>query len=107
MLNRNNGKPVLKPNRALVLKDEVANRKPKKGEATCITEMSLLMACWKHNNFVDGLCSSEVQNFYSCVAEAQKASKNKTEQSTMQGGRLPPKLANTLLRRYPILRREI
>lgn len=107
LLSRTNGKPVLKPNRALVLKDEVANRKPKKGEATCITEMSLLMACWKQNNFVDTLCSSEVQSFYTCVAEAEKALKNKKEQSTVQGGRLPPKLANTLLKRYPILRSEI
>ncbi|XP_029963014.1 small ribosomal subunit protein mS37 [Salarias fasciatus] len=107
LLSRSNGKPVLKPNRPLVLKDEVANRKPKKGEATCVTEMSLLMACWKQNNFVDTLCSSEVQSFYSCVAEAQKAQKNRKEQSSMQGGRLPPKLANTLLKRYPNPRTEI
>lgn len=31
LLRGQNGKPVLKPNRALVLKDAVANRKPKKG----------------------------------------------------------------------------
>ncbi|CAN9500191.1 unnamed protein product [Ophioblennius macclurei] len=106
LLTREKGKPVLKPNRALVLKDEVANRKPRKGEASCITEMSLLMACWKQNNFVDSLCGSEVQNFYTCVSEAQKALKSQKEQSTMQG-RLTPKLANTLLRRYPNLRTEI
>lgn len=107
LLNRSNGKPVLKPNRALVLKDEVANRKPKKGEATCITEMSLLMACWKQNNFVDGLCSSEVGSFYSCVAKAREAMKNKKEEGGMQGGRLPPRAANTLLKRFPNLHTEI
>lgn len=31
LLSRENGKPVLKPNRALVLRDAVANRKLKKG----------------------------------------------------------------------------
>lgn len=31
MMSRVDGKPVLKPNRPLVLKDTVANRKPKKG----------------------------------------------------------------------------
>uniref|UniRef100_A0A3Q2T7B5 Coiled-coil-helix-coiled-coil-helix domain containing 1 n=1 Tax=Fundulus heteroclitus TaxID=8078 RepID=A0A3Q2T7B5_FUNHE len=71
LLCRQNGKPVLKPNRPLVLKECVANRKPKKGEATCITEMSVLMACWKQNNFVDGLCSNEIHSFYTCVQNAQ------------------------------------
>ncbi|XP_031597959.1 coiled-coil-helix-coiled-coil-helix domain-containing protein 1 isoform X2 [Oreochromis aureus] len=71
LLRGQNGKPVLKPNRALVLKDAVANRKPKKGEASCITEMSVLMACWKQNNFVDSLCSNEINSFYMCVEKAQ------------------------------------
>lgn len=31
LLSRENGKPVIKPNRALVLRDAVANRKLKKG----------------------------------------------------------------------------
>ncbi|XP_034407932.1 coiled-coil-helix-coiled-coil-helix domain-containing protein 1 [Cyclopterus lumpus] len=107
LLSGHNGKPVLKPNRTLALKDEVANRKLKKGEATCITEMSVLMACWKQNNFVDGLCSSEMSSFYSCVEKAQAAMKGRSEQSGLQGGRLHPKQATTLLKRYPNLRKEI
>ncbi|XP_030296738.1 small ribosomal subunit protein mS37 [Sparus aurata] len=107
LLSRQNGKPVLKPNRTLALKDAVANRKLKKGEATCITEMSVLMACWKQNNFVDGLCSNEVKDFYICVEKAQAAMKNKSEQTKMQGGRLHPKQATTLLKRFPNLRTEI
>ncbi|XP_056291542.1 coiled-coil-helix-coiled-coil-helix domain-containing protein 1 [Pseudoliparis swirei] len=107
MLSRRDGKPVLKPNRPLVLKDQVANRKLKKGEATCITEMSVLMACWKINNFNDGLCSTETSSFYSCVEKAQAARKSRSEQSGLQGGRLHPKEVNTLLRRYPNLRTEI
>uniref|UniRef100_A0A1A8QPI5 Coiled-coil-helix-coiled-coil-helix domain containing 1 n=1 Tax=Nothobranchius rachovii TaxID=451742 RepID=A0A1A8QPI5_9TELE len=107
LLSRQNGKPVLKPNRPLVLKDSVANRKPQKGEATCITEMSVLMACWKQNNFVDGLCSTEIHSFYSCVHKAQAAMKSKGELSSVTGGRLSPKQANTLLKRFPNPRTEI
>ncbi|XP_031179920.1 coiled-coil-helix-coiled-coil-helix domain-containing protein 1 [Sander lucioperca] len=107
LLSRQNGKPALKPNRPLVLRDAVANRKLKKGEATCITEMSVMMSCWKQNNFVDGLCSSEMNAFYTCVNKAQAAMKNKSEQSSLQGGRLHPKQATALLRRYPNLRTEI
>uniref|UniRef100_A0A1A7YDH6 Coiled-coil-helix-coiled-coil-helix domain containing 1 n=1 Tax=Iconisemion striatum TaxID=60296 RepID=A0A1A7YDH6_9TELE len=107
LLSRQNGKPVLKPNRPLVLKDSVANRKPKKGEATCITDMSILMACWKQNNFLDSLCSTEIDSFYTCVQKAQAAMKSKGDQSSMTGGRLPPKQATALLKRFPNLKTEI
>ncbi|XP_019959112.1 small ribosomal subunit protein mS37 [Paralichthys olivaceus] len=107
LLSRHKGKPVLKPNRTLALRDAVANRKLQKGEASCITEMSVLMACWKQNTFVDGLCSNEINTFYACVKEAQAAAKNKSEQNSTQGGRLHPKLATSLLKRYPNIRTEI
>ncbi|XP_067092762.1 coiled-coil-helix-coiled-coil-helix domain-containing protein 1 [Osmerus mordax] len=102
MLSRHQKKPVLKPNKPLVLKDEVANRKIKKGEATCVTEMSVMMACWKQNNFVDALCPNETQAFFKCVEKAQVAMRAKTEQKTIsQSGRLPPKLATILLKKHP------
>ncbi|XP_028279404.1 small ribosomal subunit protein mS37 [Parambassis ranga] len=107
LLSRDNGKPVIKPNKALALRDAVANRKLKKGEASCVTEMSVLMACWKQTNFVDGLCSQEISTFYMCVEKAQAAMKSKTEQSNIQGGRLSPKQATTLLKRYPNIRTEV
>ncbi|XP_020482721.2 coiled-coil-helix-coiled-coil-helix domain-containing protein 1 [Labrus bergylta] len=101
LISKQNRKPVLKPNRPLTLRDAVANRKLKKGEATCVTEMSVLMACWKLNNFVDGLCSQEMESFYTCVDKAQSSMKNKSDQNILQGGRLPPKHATSLLKRYP------
>ncbi|KAL0964417.1 hypothetical protein UPYG_G00323570 [Umbra pygmaea] len=108
MLSRKQKKPVLKPNKPLVLEDEVANRKIKKGEATCVTEMSMMMACWKQNNFVDALCSNEMQSFYKCVEKAQIAMKAKSDQASIrQGGRLPPKQVNTLLKRHPNKQTEI
>ncbi|XP_061647052.1 coiled-coil-helix-coiled-coil-helix domain-containing protein 1 [Phyllopteryx taeniolatus] len=107
LLCKQNGKPVLKPNKALVLRDAVTSRKPKKGEATCITELSVMMACWKQNNFVDSLCSKEMGDFYSCVGEAQASMKKTLGETSLQGGRLQPKQTNALLKRYPNLRFEI
>lgn len=107
MLRAHNGKPVLKSKRPLALKDSVANRKPRRGEATCITEMSVMMACWKENNFVDSLCSKEIDTFYTCVKESREAMKKKKSEPSFQGGHLLPKEATTLLKRYPNQRTEI
>nr|XP_057912648.1 coiled-coil-helix-coiled-coil-helix domain-containing protein 1 [Doryrhamphus excisus] len=107
LLSKENGKPVLKPNKPLILKDGVANRKPKKGEATCITELSVMMACWKQNNFVDSLCSREMGDFYTCVQKTRAAMKNTSGQTSLSGGRLLPKQATTLLKRYPNILAEI
>ncbi|XP_061915003.1 coiled-coil-helix-coiled-coil-helix domain-containing protein 1 [Entelurus aequoreus] len=107
LLSKENKKPVLKPNKPLILGDAVASRKPKKGEATCITELSVMMACWKQNAFVDQLCSNEMSDFYTCVKKTQAAMKNASEQTNVPGGRLPPKHVNTLLKRYPNILNEI
>ncbi|XP_016375020.1 coiled-coil-helix-coiled-coil-helix domain-containing protein 1-like [Sinocyclocheilus rhinocerous] len=103
LLSRQNGKPVLRPIKPLALKNEVASRRLKKGEATCVTEMSLLLACWKQNDFNNSVCSKEVSVFYTCVEKAQNKAKGK--QGTQ--GRLLPKEANTLLKRFPNLSSEI
>ncbi|XP_036430404.1 coiled-coil-helix-coiled-coil-helix domain-containing protein 1 [Colossoma macropomum] len=107
LLSRERGRPVLKPNKPLRLKDEVANRRPEKGEATCITEMSILMACWKQNDFNNTVCSNEVSAFYRCIEKAQAEREKAKRQALGQGGRLLPKQANKLLKRYPNLRQEI
>ncbi|XP_053547976.1 coiled-coil-helix-coiled-coil-helix domain-containing protein 1 [Bombina bombina] len=106
LLSRRNGKPVLKPNKPLVLANTVANRKPKLGEASCVTEMSLMMACWKQNTFIDAPCTKEIQTFFDCVAKAQ-ADKKAGLHRQIQAGRLPPKLVNQLLRRFPTIDHEI
>lgn len=102
LLSKQHGAPVLKPNKPLVLKDEVANKKPKRGEASCVTEMALLMACWKQNDFNTQLCSNEVGVFYSCIKKAQAEARERLKaQTSAQGGQLLPKQATTLLKRYP------
>lgn len=40
-------------------------------EATCLTEMSVMMACWKQNDFNDKSCAEEIRAFYDCVAKAE------------------------------------
>ncbi|ERE91616.1 coiled-coil-helix-coiled-coil-helix domain-containing protein 1, partial [Cricetulus griseus] len=67
----NPGKPVLKPNKPLILANRVGNRRREKGEATCITEMSMMMACWKQNEFRDEACRKEIQDFFDCSSRAQ------------------------------------
>ncbi|OCT71913.1 coiled-coil-helix-coiled-coil-helix domain-containing protein 1 [Xenopus laevis] len=106
LLSRRNGKPVLKPNRALALADTVANRKARLGEATCITEMSVMMACWKQNTFSDTACNKEIKTFYDCIAKEQAARKAGLNQE-VQAGRLPPKQVNKLLRRFPNIDHEV
>ncbi|XP_039623989.1 coiled-coil-helix-coiled-coil-helix domain-containing protein 1 [Polypterus senegalus] len=108
LLNRENKKPVLKPNKPLVLQDRVAERRPRRGEVECITEMSVMMACWKQNNFSNAVCASEVQSFLQCTAQAEAKRKADLEQQRKeQGGRLLPKQANKLLKKYPNILSEI
>ncbi|KAM5236568.1 small ribosomal subunit protein mS37 [Ctenodactylus gundi] len=92
-------KPILKPNKPLILADRVGERRREKGEATCITEMSVMMACWKLNEFRDEACGKEIKDFFDCAARAQAARKMKSIQETM--GMLPPKKLNKLLQRFP------
>ncbi|XP_073416149.1 small ribosomal subunit protein mS37 isoform X2 [Dendrobates tinctorius] len=75
-------------------------------EATCITEMSVLMACWKENAFSDSACSTAIKVFYDCVAREQKARKLGA-QDEKPAGWMPPQQVNKLLRKYPNIKHEI
>ncbi|KAM3913823.1 small ribosomal subunit protein mS37 [Leptodactylus fuscus] len=106
LMSRRNGKPVLQPRRPLALADTVANRRYKVGEATCISEMSVLMACWKENAFSDSACSNAVKVFYDCVAREQKARKLGLKEDKPDGW-MPPQQVNKLLRKYPNIKHEV
>ncbi|XP_004680822.1 PREDICTED: coiled-coil-helix-coiled-coil-helix domain-containing protein 1 [Condylura cristata] len=98
----NSQKPVLKPNKPLILANRVGERRRERGEATCITEMSVMMACWKQNEFRDDACRKEIQNFFDCASRAEAARKMRSFQDTMgESGNLPPKKLNKLLQRFP------
>lgn len=100
LMSRHNGKPVLRPTRPLILSDELPPRKPSKGEATCVNEMLLMMACWKRNDFVEGFCSRELQTFFTCTQEEQK-------KKGKEKGRLSSKESSALLKRFPSIKTEI
>lgn len=40
-------------------------------EASCVTEMALMMACWKANEFSDSACAKEINTFFECAAKAE------------------------------------
>ncbi|XP_006887593.1 PREDICTED: coiled-coil-helix-coiled-coil-helix domain-containing protein 1 [Elephantulus edwardii] len=95
-------KPVLKPNKPLILANRVGERRREKGEATCITEMSIMMACWKQNEFRDEACRKEIRDFFECVSRAEAARKMMSTQDTLgESGSLSPKKLNKLLRSFP------
>lgn len=95
-------KPILKPNKPLILADHVGERRREKGEATCITEMSMMMACWKQNEFRDEACKKEIRDFFDCASRAEAARKMRSIQEDLgQLGSLPPRKLNKLLQRFP------
>ncbi|XP_064519904.1 small ribosomal subunit protein mS37 [Pseudopipra pipra] len=96
--------PAIRPPRPLALADKVANRREQGGEATCITEMSVMMACWKQNDFNDAACAEEIRVFYDCVAKAEKQRRNQNEDAVSSRGNLPSSKVNKLLRRFPQIR---
>ncbi|NXT14208.1 CHCH1 protein, partial [Prunella fulvescens] len=73
--------------------------------ATCITEMSVMMACWKQNDFNDTPCAEEIRMFYDCVAKAEKERKNQNEDTLSSKGNLPSSKVNKLLKRFPQITR--
>ncbi|XP_064321057.1 small ribosomal subunit protein mS37 [Phalacrocorax carbo] len=100
--------PVIRPTRPLVLANKVANRREQEGEATCITEMSVMMACWKQNDFNDTACAEEIRMFYDCVAKAEKERKDQIEKDTLSPrGNLTSSKVNKLLRRFPQITRYV
>uniref|UniRef100_A0A8C9F1R9 Coiled-coil-helix-coiled-coil-helix domain containing 1 n=1 Tax=Pavo cristatus TaxID=9049 RepID=A0A8C9F1R9_PAVCR len=98
--------PAVRPTRPLVLADKVANRREVAGEATCLTEMSVMMACWKQNDFNDKACAEEIRTFYDCVARAERKEK-KDEYTLSLKGSIPSSKVNRLLRRFPNITRYV
>ncbi|NWI53754.1 CHCH1 protein, partial [Calyptomena viridis] len=69
-------------------------------EAVCITEMSVMMACWKQNDFNDAACAEEIRMFYDCVAKAEKERGNQNDILSSRGNLRSSKV-NKLLKRFP------
>ncbi|XP_006004974.1 coiled-coil-helix-coiled-coil-helix domain-containing protein 1 isoform X2 [Latimeria chalumnae] len=102
LLSREFGKPILKPNKPLVLANKVASKRLRLGE------MSLMMACWKQNEFNDSVCAKEIQDFFHCTAKAEAERKARASQEAFgQSGSLGSKQINKLLKRFPTIQHEI
>ncbi|XP_036609519.1 coiled-coil-helix-coiled-coil-helix domain-containing protein 1-like [Trichosurus vulpecula] len=79
-----NGKrPVLKPNKSLIRNNPVGAGRREPLKATCITEMSLIMACWKQNEFSDTICSKEIKDFFDCASKPEAERKQKAKQELL------------------------
>uniref|UniRef100_A0A5F8GS45 Uncharacterized protein n=1 Tax=Monodelphis domestica TaxID=13616 RepID=A0A5F8GS45_MONDO len=80
-------RPMLKPNTPLVLAKGVGAGRRELGEATCTTEMSLMM---------------EIEDFTSRASKAEAERKQKAKQEYLgSSGNLTPKQTNKLLSRFP------
>ncbi|XP_054839360.1 coiled-coil-helix-coiled-coil-helix domain-containing protein 1 [Eublepharis macularius] len=102
-MKRRGGKPPpIRPPQPLMLANQVSNRRLRLGEATCITEMSLMMACWKQNEFNDSICAKEIQAFFECSSKAEAERKEKILQDSLgRSGKLSSKQVNKLISRFP------
>ncbi|XP_021254561.1 coiled-coil-helix-coiled-coil-helix domain-containing protein 1 [Numida meleagris] len=100
--------PAVRPTRPLVLANKVANRRELAGEATCLTEMSVMMACWKQNDFNDKACAEEIRTFYDCVAKAEEERREKKDEYALSPkGNISSSKVNSLLRRFPNITRYV
>ncbi|XP_078469633.1 small ribosomal subunit protein mS37 [Lampetra fluviatilis] len=95
-------KPPLEPKRVLALQDKAGFKREALGEATCITEMMLLMACWRLNNFTDSPCSSEIRAFSNCSSKTKAQLKDEQDSGKRTHSMMSQKQANALLSRFPI-----
>ncbi|XP_044745728.1 coiled-coil-helix-coiled-coil-helix domain-containing protein 1 [Coccinella septempunctata] len=90
----------------LKLKPRVSGKGDRTSEVYCLYEMSVLMACFKANEFNQKVCSKEIENFQQCYDKSVKLKQGRKEKEAkgilIPGEkRLSPKQVNTLLRKFP------
>uniref|UniRef100_A0A8D0HHR2 Coiled-coil-helix-coiled-coil-helix domain containing 1 n=1 Tax=Sphenodon punctatus TaxID=8508 RepID=A0A8D0HHR2_SPHPU len=65
-------------------------------------EMSLMMACWKQNEFNDAACTKEIQKFHDCAVKSDAKRKEQIKQESLgQTRTLTSKQVNYLLKKFP------
>ncbi|XP_033120917.1 coiled-coil-helix-coiled-coil-helix domain-containing protein 1-like [Anneissia japonica] len=90
--------------RPFALRNNVALRKNKRGAAPCVTEMSVLMSCWKQNSYNDSSCLEEITAFQKCFVEAEKEKKEfqaAAKEGKIEEGRATCQQVNTLMKKFP------
>ncbi|KAJ8022779.1 Coiled-coil-helix-coiled-coil-helix domain-containing protein 1 [Holothuria leucospilota] len=91
-------------NKPFKLRDRVSLRRTKQGAASCISEMAVLMSCWKENDYSDKKCSKELETFNKCVAAAaaeRKAAVKAMKEETSHGSQMTSKQVTRMLQKYP------
>ena len=90
--------------RSLKLKNSVAHGRKAVSRASCVSEMTSLMACWRSTGFNDQGCRKEIEMFLKCAAEAEKAQKVQSEQTVAtrdHRGLWPSETVTEMLRKIP------
>ncbi|XP_017768519.1 PREDICTED: coiled-coil-helix-coiled-coil-helix domain-containing protein 1 [Nicrophorus vespilloides] len=90
----------------LKLKQRVSGKGDNSSDVCCIQEMSLMLACFKLNEFDQSLCSKEVQNFSKCYQghlQTKQKQKEMDEKGILRMGErnLSHKQLNKYLRKFP------
>lgn len=90
----------------LKLKNKVSGKGDNTSEIYCLYEMSVLLACFKSNEYNQKVCSKEIENFQQCYNESVKTKQGKKEKEAkgilIPGEKkLSSKQVNTLLRKFP------
>lgn len=93
----------------LKLRSSISGKGGKMSDVCCIYEMSLMFSCFKQNEFAEGSCSKEVDNFKKCYKnhlETKKTKLAKEAKGLLTPGEksLSPKQVNILLKMYPNLK---
>lgn len=95
----------LKIMRPLRLREYVSGRGSGSDNVTCIQEMSVMMACFKANEFEQAPCAPEISKFQNCVTESRKAMLEREEMLkkgiTVGAKKLNHFQVNKLLKKHP------
>uniref|UniRef100_A0A6J0TIF8 Small ribosomal subunit protein mS37 n=1 Tax=Pogona vitticeps TaxID=103695 RepID=A0A6J0TIF8_9SAUR len=90
----------------LALADKIRRPPQYSQEPECLTEMSLMMACWKQNEFSDIACAEEIQTFLRCSSESEARRKEKMKREAMgQTGHFNLQEVNQILKEFPNIKK--
>ncbi|XP_071952202.1 small ribosomal subunit protein mS37-like [Antedon mediterranea] len=93
--------PLQKP---FALRNNVSLRKNKKEAASCLTEMSILLACWKKSSYNDADCLKEISAFQKCFNESEKEKRAfaaAAREGKIEAGRTTSEQLNRLMKKFP------
>ncbi|XP_018561759.1 coiled-coil-helix-coiled-coil-helix domain-containing protein 1 [Anoplophora glabripennis] len=90
----------------LKLKPVVSGKGDKSSDVCCVHEMSIMLSCFKENEFNQSLCSKEIEMFKTCYKnhmDTKRLKKAKEAKGILTPGEksLSHKQINVLLKQFP------